>query len=131
MKKLFVFSFVMLFFSLLYGETLYYYAEGKKIELTEDFSSYSFIRTSLTKANFVLPKGVKTLKTYKNISIVELSDKTAAVSLKKNGVLFPAYIKNGTKVNVSGMLFVKIPGQPSGKNAEKWCKSHGMTLIKQ
>jgi len=130
MKKLPVLSFVLLFFSLLSGETLHYYAGGKKIELAEDFSTYSFIRTSVTKADFVLPKVVKTIKKYKNISIVEVQDKTGVKTLKNNGSLFPAYIKDGTKVHVSGMLFVKIPGKPDGRNAEKWCRERGMTLIR-
>ena len=130
MKKLSVLSFVLFFFSLLSGETLYYYAGGKKIELAEDFSSYSFIRTSITRAGFVMPEGVKTLKKHKNISIVEVQDKTGVRTLKNNGSLFPAYIKEGTKVYVSGMMFIKIPGQPDGKNAEKWCTERGMTLIR-
>ena len=130
MKKLFTLSFILFCFLQLSGETLYYYAEGRKVVLTEDTSSYSFVRTTSAKANFVMPQGVKTLKNYKNVSIVELSGKNDEAALRKNGLLFPAYIKEGTKVYVSGMMFVKIPGKPDGENAEKWCKEHGMTLIK-
>ena len=131
MKKLFILSFVLFFFSLLSAETLYYYAEGKKVVLTEDFSSYSFIRTNQTKANFVFPENVKIIKKHKNASIIETGDKSAVEQLKKNGILFPAYIKEGVKIHASGQLFVKIPGKPNAENAKKWCKNNGLTFIKQ
>ena len=132
MKKLPVLSLILFFFLQLSGETLYYYADGKKIELEEDFSSYSFIRTTLTKANFVMPQGVKTLKQHQNVSIIETGDDNAVKTLKKSGILFPAYRKKeGGKVYAGNQIFVKIPGKPSGKNAEKWCEKHGMKLIKQ
>ena len=111
-KSLFLF-FVLIFSSVLSAETLHYYIEGKKVELTEDFSSYSFIRTKLTKANFVLPQSVKVLKNHKNISIIETADSSAKEYLVKNGSLFPAYIKDGVKVHVSGRIFVKIPVRPN------------------
>lgn len=122
---------VLLLSSVLTAETLHYYVEGRKVELTEDLSSYSFIRTSLTKANFVLPQNVKIIKTLKNVSIIEVPDETTKASLTKNGLLFPAYIKNGAKVYVGGRLFVKIPGKPNAADAEKWCKEHGLTLVER
>ena len=131
MKKLFFILFTLLFSCILPAETLYYYAEGKKVILTEDFSSYSFIRTSVTKANFVLPQSVKVLKKQNNISIVEISDASAKENLTKNGALFPAYIKEGVKVHVSGQLFVKIPGKPDAEKAKKWCEKNGFNFIKQ
>ena len=131
MKKFFSLLFLILFSAALSGETLYYYAEGRKVELSEDFSSYSFIRTKLTKSNFVLPQNVKLLKKHKNVSIVEINDVSAKEDLAKNGALFPAYIKEGTKVHVSGLLFVRIPGKPNAENAAKWCKKHGLTFVKQ
>ena len=131
MKKLIFFFSVLIFAAALPAETLYYYAEGRKITLTEDFSSYSFIRTKLTKANLVLPQSVKVLKSHKNISIIETADSSAKEYLVKNGSLFPAYIKDGVKVHVSGRIFVKIPGRPNAENAKKWCEKHGFNFIKQ
>ena len=123
--------FLLLFSAALSAETLYYYVEGKKVILTEDFSSYSFIRTSITRANFVLPQSVKLLKKNENASIIEIEDASAKEILMKNGMLFPAYIKEGVKVHVSGMIFVKIPGKPNVSNAEKWCRQNGLIFIKQ
>lgn len=131
MKKLFFLLFTLLFSYALPAETLYYYAEGKKVLLTEDFSSYSFIRTTLTKSNFVMPQGVKVLKKHNNISIVEINDASAKENLTRNGALFPAYIKEGVKVHVSGQLFVRIPGRPNAEKAKKWCKKNGFNFIKQ
>ena len=54
MKKSLFLLFLLIFSSVLSAETLHYYVEGRKIELIEDFSSYSFVRTALTRANFVL-----------------------------------------------------------------------------
>ena len=130
MKKLIFFMIVLLFATVLSAETLYYYVEGKKVFLTEDFSSYSFIRTSVTKANFVLPQSVKIIKKHKNVSIIETTDASAKENLAKNGALFPAYLKDGVKIHVSGMISVKIPGQPDDENAEKWCKKNGLNFIK-
>ena len=129
MKKLFTLSFVLLFFSLISGETLYYYVEGKKVELSEDFSSYSFIRTTLTKANFTLPQNVNVIKKHDNVLIIKTDDASAKLNLAKNGALFPAYIKDGVKVHVGGRIFVKIPGKPDVENAEKWCKKNGLTFV--
>ena len=131
MKKLIFFIIALLFATALQAETLYYYVEGKKVFLTEDFSSYSFIRTTLTKTNFVLPQNVKVLKNHKNISIIEIKDASAKENLIKNGALFPAYIKEGVKIHVSGQLFVKIPEKPNAENAKKWCQKNGFTFIKQ
>ena len=131
MKKLLFLLFTLLFTAVLAADSLYYYVEGRKVLLTEDFSSYSFIRTSVTKANFVLPQGVKVLKKHNNVSIIETGDAAAKATLAKNGALFPAYIKEGAKVHVSGLLFVKIPGRPDAENAAKWCKKNGMTFVKQ
>ena len=131
MKKLIFFMTVLFFAAVLPAETLYYYVEGRKVILTEDFSSYSFIRTTLTKANFVLPQNIKVLKQHKNVSIIEIGDESAKADLVKNGALFPAYIKEGAKVHVSGQIFVKIPGRPNAENAEKWCKKQGLTFVKQ
>ena len=131
MKKLISILFLLLFSAALSAETLYYYSKGKKIVLTEDFSSYSFIMTSVTRANFVLPQSVKLLKKNENASIIEISDASVKEILLKNGLLFPAYIKNGAKVYIGARLFVKIPGKPNAENAEKWCRKNGLTFIKQ
>lgn len=132
MKKLIFFLTVLLFAAVLPAETLYYYSNGRKIELTEDFSSYSFIRTSKTRADFALPEGVKLIKRHESVSIIEVSDENTLKTLQKSGNLFPAYRKKeGGKVHVSNQIFVKIPGVPDTENAQKWCEEHGMKLIKQ
>ena len=123
---------VLLFAAVLPAETLYYYSDGRKIELTEDFSSYSFIRTSKTRADFTLPADVKLIKKHENISIIEAPNENTLKTLQKSGNLFPAYRKKeGGRVYVSNRIFVKIPGKPNTANAEKWCEKHGMKLIKQ
>ena len=132
MKKLIFFLTVLLFAAVLPAETLYYYSDGRKIELTEDFSSYSFIRTSKTRADFTLPADVKLIKKHGNISIIEAPGDSTLKTLQKSGNLFPAYRKKeGGTVYVSNQIFVKIPGKPNTENAEKWCEKHGMKLIKQ
>ena len=132
MKKLIFFLTVLLFAAALSAETLYYYSNGRKIELTEDFSSYSFIRTSKTRADFTLPADVKLIKRHENISIIEVNDANTLKTLQNSGNLFPAYRKKeGGKVHVSNQIFVKIPGIPNTENAKKWCEEHGMKLIKQ
>lgn len=132
MKKLIFFLIVLLFATVLPAETLYYYSDGKKIELTEDFSSYSFIRTSKTRADFTLPEDVKLIKKQGNISIIEVSSVNSLKTLQKSGNLFPSYRKKeGGLVYVGNQIFVKIPGKLSIENAEKWCENHGMKLIKQ
>ena len=132
MKKLCILLFTLLFSAFLTAETLYYYSGGRKIELTEDFSSYSFIRTSKTRAGFTLPEDVKLIKNHGNISIIETSSENTLKTLRKSGNLFPAYRKKeGGRVYVSNQIFVKIPGRPDIENAGKWCEKHGMKLIRQ
>ena len=127
------FLFLFLIFSpfLAFGETLYYYYEGKKVELSEDFSSYTFIKHAAVKTTFEIPSAVRIRQSKMGIFILEDVDAATKPLLAKNGVLFPAYRRaDGTRVNISGNIYVQLP-ELSDDEAKRWCEKHGLNFIKK
>lgn len=110
---------------------LYYYSNGRKIMLTEDNSAQTFI--DLTKKESVKSlSDVRVLNSYRNVFTLEKASETRLTELSKLGKIYPAYRIGGkARVFLSGMMFIKIPGQPDPEEAEKWCRSNGLRLIKQ
>lgn len=116
---------------LTFGETLYYYSEGKKVELSEDFSSYTFIKHAAVKKTFEIPSSIRVRQSKMGIFILENVDDSLRPLLVKNGILFPAYRRaDGTKVNISGNIYVQLP-EFSEDEARRWCERHGLEFIKR
>ncbi|MBO4441431.1 S8 family serine peptidase [bacterium] len=113
------------------AEELHYYSNGRKITLTEDNSAQTFIDLTRKESAKSL-SDVKVLNSHRNVFTLEKASKKRLGELSKLGKVFPAYKIGGkARVFLSGMMFVKIPGQPDVKDAEKWCRSNGLRLIKQ
>ena len=127
MKKiaLFFIFFLPFFIS---AESLYYYSNGKKIQLAET-SGYTFIDGRVTKNAGNLPKNIKFTLRHENIFLFEKLTSDNISELGKHGKILPAYKRNGSeKVYASGRIFVKISGVD---DVEKWCKSQELTLLKK
>ena len=127
MKKiaLFLLVFLPLF---VFAEGLYYYSNGKKIQLAET-SGYTFIDGRVTKNADNLPKNLKFMLRHENIFLFEKLTSKNIQELGKHGEILPAYMRNGgEKVYASGRIFVKISGVDDVK---KWCESNGLSLIKK
>ena len=128
MKKIASFLLFLLPF-FLFAENLYYYSNGKKIQLAET-SGYTFIDTRVTK-NAVLPKDLNFKLKHENIYLFEKLSSKNIKELEKSGRIIPAYKRNGSeKVYASGRIFVKLP-KTDEKSAGKWCSSNGLRLIKK
>ena len=102
---------IFLFASTLSAGELYYYSNGRKITLTEDNSAQTFI--DLTKKESVKSlSDVRVLNSHRNIFTIEKASKQRLEALSKKGTLYPAYKIGGkARVFLSGMMFIKIPGQ--------------------
>ncbi len=128
MKKIASFLLFLLPF-FLFAENLYYYSNGKKIQLAET-SGYTFIDARVTK-NAALPKGLNFKLKHENIYLFDKLSSKNIKELKKSGRILPAYKRNGSeKVYASGRIFVKLP-KTDEKSAGKWCESNGLRLIKK
>jgi subtilisin family serine protease len=128
MKKIASFLLFLLPF-FLFAENLYYYSNGKKIQLAET-SGYTFIDARVTK-NAALPKGLNFKLKHENIYLFDKLSSKNIKELKKSGRIIPAYKRNGSeKVYASGRIFVKLP-KTDEKSAGKWCESNGLRLIKK
>lgn len=113
--------------AMLFAATLHYYSEGIRIELSEDFSSYTFIKNAEVKATFEIPSAVKIRQSKEGIFILENVDSASREKLQKNGILFPAYrTANGQVRNLTGMIYVKLTGKHDEASAKKWCKDNGL-----
>ncbi len=128
MKKIASFLLFLLPF-FLFAENLYYYSNGKKIQLAET-SGYTFIDARVTK-NAGLPKELNFKLKHENIYLFEKLSSKNIKELEKSGRILPAYKRNGSeKVYASGRIFVKLP-KTDEKSAGKWCESNGLRLIKK
>ena len=86
MKKFFLLL-LLLSPAMLFAATLHYYSEGRRIELSEDFSSYTFIKNNEVKATFEIPSEVKIRQSKDGIFILEKVDSTSREKLQKNGIV--------------------------------------------
>ncbi len=118
MKKFTLLLFVLLPF-FMFAENLYYYSNGKKIQLAET-SGYTFIDGRVTK-NAALPDGLKFRHRQGNIYLFDKLSPKNIKELEKVGKILPAYKRNGTeKVYATGRIFVKLPGMDE-RSVGKWC----------
>ncbi len=128
MKKTVSFLLFLLPF-FLFAENLYYYSNGKKIQIAET-SGYTFIDGRVTK-NINLPKGLNFTHKHGNIYLFDKLSSKNIKELEKYGKILPAYKRNGSeKVYASGKIFVKLP-KTDEKSAGKWCESNRMRLVKK
>ncbi len=128
MKKFTLLLFVLLPF-FMFAENLYYYSNGKKIQLAET-SGYTFIDGRVTK-NAALPDGLKFRHRQGNIYLFDKLSPKNIKELEKVGKILPAYKRNGTeKVYATGRIFVKLPGMDE-RSVGKWCASNGLRFIKR
>ena len=127
MKKITLFFVVLLPF-FMFAENLFYYSNGKKIQLAET-SGYTFISRADVRDAGSLPKDLKFTLRHENIYLFDKLSSSEIKELSKKGLLLPAYKRNGSeKVFASGMVFVKISGV---SDIEKWFESNGMRLVKK
>ena len=87
MKKIASFLLFLLPF-FLFAENLYYYSNGKKIQLAET-SGYTFIDTRVTK-NAVLPKDLNFKLKHENIYLFEKLSSKNIKELEKSGRIIKA-----------------------------------------